>query len=47
MKEVRERIGKASQALGVLKEPVFKDKNLYLHTKRFMYKTVILASLLH
>ena len=42
MKEVRERIGKASQAFRVLKEPVFRNKNLSLHTKRLVYKAAIL-----
>ena len=47
MKEVRERICKASQAFGILKEPVLRVKNLSLHTKRLMYMAVILASLLY
>ena len=47
MKEVRERICKASQAFGMLKEPVLRVKNLSLHTKRLVYMAVILASLLY
>ncbi len=46
MKEVKERIAKASRAFGALKEPVFRDKNLYLATKRLVYKAVVLATLL-
>ena len=44
MKEVRERIAKASRAFGVLKELVFRDK---LTTKRLVYKAVVLATLLY
>ena len=47
MKEVKERIAKASRAFGVLKEPVFRDKNLSLATKRLVYKAVVLATLLY
>jgi hypothetical protein len=47
MKEVSERIAKASRAFGALKEPVFKDKNLSLTTKRLVYKAVVLATLLY
>ena len=36
MKEVKERIAKASRAFGVLKEPVLRDKNLSLATKRLV-----------
>ncbi len=44
---VKERIAEASRAFGVLKEPVFRDKNLYLATKRLVYKAVVLATLLY
>ncbi len=47
MKEVKERIAKASRAFGALKEPVFRDKNLSLATKRLVYKAVVLATLLY
>ena len=48
MKEVRERIGKASHALGVLKVPRVQGQEFILHTKTLiMYKAVILVSLLH
>ncbi len=46
MKEVKERIAKASRGFGALKEPVFMDKNLSLATKRLVYKAVVLATLL-
>ena len=47
MKEVKERIAKASQAFRALKEPVSRDKNLSLATKRLVYKAVVLATLLY
>ena len=47
MKEVKERIAKASRAFGALKEPVFRDNNLSLATKRLVYKAVVLATLLY
>ena len=46
MKEVRERIAKASRAFGALKDPVFRDKNLSLSTNRIVQKAVVLATLL-
>ena len=42
-----ERIAKAFRAFGALKEPVFRDKNLSLATKRLVYKAVVLATLLY
>ena len=42
-KEVCERIAKASRAFGMLKEPVFRDWNLSLTTKRLMYNAVVLG----
>ncbi len=42
-----ERIAKAFRAFGALKEPVFRDKNLSLATKKLVYKAVVLATLLY
>ena len=46
-KEVCERIAKASCAFGTLKEPVFRDKNLSITTKRLLYNSVVLGTLLY
>ena len=46
-KEVCERIAKASRAFGMLKEPVFRDRNLSLTTKRLVYNAVVLGVLLY
>ncbi len=45
--EVGERIAKASKAFGALREPVFRDSNLSLRTKREVYKAVVLGVLLY
>ena len=45
--EVGERIAKASRAFGALREPVFRDSNLSLRTKRAVYKAVVLGVLLY
>ena len=36
-KDVCERIAKASRDFGMLKEPVFRDRNLSINTKRLVY----------
>lgn len=46
MKEVGEKIAKASRAFGVLREPVFKNNNLSLKTKRLVYRAGVLGVLL-
>ena len=46
-KEVCERIAKASRAFGMLKKPVFKDRNLSITTKRLVYKSIVLGVLLY
>ena len=46
VKEVGERIAKASRAFGALRMPVFRDSNLSLTTKRMVYKAVVLGVLL-
>ncbi len=47
VQEVGERIARASKAFGALKEPVFRDSNLSLKTKRQVYKAVVLGTLLY
>ena len=46
-KDVCERIAKASRAFGMLKEPVFRDRNLSITTKRLVYNSVVLGVLLY
>ena len=46
-KDVCERIAKASCAFGMLKEPVFRDRNLSITTKRLVYNSVVLGVLLY
>ena len=45
--EVGERIAKVNKAFGALWEPVFRDSNLSLRTKRKVYKAVVLEVLLY
>ena len=47
VKEVGERIAKASRAFGALRMPVFRDSNLSLATKRMVYRAVVLGVLLY
>ena len=47
MKEVEERIAKASRAFVALREPVFKNSNQSLKTKRMVYRAVVLGVLLY
>ena len=47
VKEVGERIAKASRAFGALKEPVFRNSNLSYRTKRLVYRAVVLGVLLY
>ena len=45
--EVGERIAKVSKPFGALWEPIFRDSNLCLRTKRKVYKAVVLGVLLY
>ena len=45
--EVGERIAKASKAFGALWEPILRNSNLSLRTKRKVYKAVVLGVLLY
>ena len=45
--DVERQIIKESQALGALKKPVFRDKNLALNTKRKVYQACVLSILLY
>ena len=45
--EVGEKIAKVSKAFGALREPIFRDSNLSLRTKRKVYKAVVLGVLLY
>ncbi len=47
VKELGERIAKASRAFGALSMPVFRDSNLSLKTKRRVYKAVVIGALLY
>ena len=42
-----ERSAKVSKAFGALREPIFRDSNLSLRTKRKVYKAVVLGVLLY
>ena len=46
-KEVCERIAKASRAFGMLKKPVFRDRNLFLTIKMVVCNAVVLGVLLY
>ena len=46
-KEVCERIAKATRAFGMLREPVFGDRNLSVTMKRLVYTLVVLGVLLY
>ena len=45
--EVGERIAKGSRAFGALCEPIFRDCDLSLRTKRSVYRAVVLGVLLY
>ena len=47
MKDVEERIARASKAFGTLCRPVFHDSSLSLVTKRMVYRAVVLGVLLY
>ena len=47
MKDVEERITRASKAFGALCRPVFRDSTLSLVTKRMVYHTIVLGVLLY
>ena len=47
MKDVEERIARASKAFGALCRPVFRDSSLSLVTKRMVYRAVVLGVLLY
>ena len=42
-----ERSDKVSKAFGALREPIIRDSNLSLRTKRKVYKAVLLGGLLY
>jgi len=45
--EVERRIANASKAFGALREAVFKNSNLSIETKRFVYRACVLSVLLY
>ena len=45
--EVGERIAKATKGFGALREPILRNSNLSLRTKRKVYKAVVLGVLLY
>ncbi len=47
VKEVGERIAKASRAFGALRKAVFRDNNLSHKTKRLVPKAAVLGVLLY
>ena len=47
VKDVGERIAKASRAFGALKKPVFKNSNPSYRTKRLVYRAIVLGVLLY
>ena len=47
MKDVEERIARASKAFGALCRPVFHDSTLSLATKRMVYRAIVLGVLLY
>ena len=47
LKEVENRIARASRAFGALCRPVFQDNKLSLETKRMVYRAVVMGVLLY
>ena len=47
LKEVEDRIARASRAFGTLCRPVFQDNKLSLETKRMVYRAVVMGVLLY
>ena len=47
LKDVEDKIARASRAFGVLYRPVFQDKGLYLKTKKMVYRAVVMGVLLY
>ena len=47
LKDVEDRIAKASRAFGALCKPVFQDSSLSLRTKRMVYRAVVMGVLLY
>ena len=47
LKEVEDRIARASRAFGALCRPVFHDNKLSLETKRMVYRAVVMGVLLY
>ena len=47
LKEVEDRIARASRAFGALCRPVFQDNKLSLETKRMVYRAVVMGVLLY
>ena len=45
--EVRSRIGKVARAIGVLNEPVWKQKELIRRTKLRVYNVIVVPTLMH
>ncbi len=45
--EVTERSGRALRVFGILRKPMFRDKNLSMNTKQFVYESVVLGTLLY
>ena len=47
LKDVEDKIARASRAFGVLCRPVFQDKGLSLKTNRMVYHAVVMGVLLY
>ena len=47
LKDVEDRIARASRAFGALCRPVFQDRSLSLRTKRMVYRAVVMGVLLY
>ena len=47
LKEVEDRIARASRAFGALCRPVFQDNQLSLETKRMVYRAEVMGVLLY
>ena len=47
LKDVENRIARASSAFGALCRPVFQDNSLFMKTKRMVYRAVVLGVLLY
>ena len=47
LKDVEDKIARASRAFGALCRPVFQDSNLSLKTKRMVYRAVVMGVLLY